>query len=188
MTHTGNLILAAGGGAEKYGLVLPVQWESLIWTFVIFGLLLLVLKKFAWGPLMAAVETREKTISDSLKKAEEVQRASVEIAARQEAALAEAQLQAKAILEEARVNAERFGKQEAAKAAAGAQEFLDRARREIALEENRARDSLRREVVELTLQAASQVLARSITAEDERRLAGEVVEQLRSQRVGAARN
>lgn len=188
MTFTGIPVLAAGGEAESYGLVLPVQWESLIWAWVIFALLFFVLRKFAWKPLLDAVEAREKKISDSLKKAEEVQEAAAHIAARQESALAEAQAQAKDILEKARADAERYSKQEAAKAQAGAQEFLDRAKKEIALEESRARDALRREVVDLTLQAASRVLERSIGSEDERRLAGEVVSELQSRGVGAARN
>ena len=165
-----------------------LDWRPFVWAWVIFGLLFLVLRKFAWKPLLHAVEEREKRIADSLRRAEEVQRAAAEIAARQEAALAEAQAKAKAVLDDARAQAEDYRRREMEKAHGEAGAFLDRAKKEIALEENRARDALRREVVDLTLEAASRVLGRTVTGADERRLAEEAVEEVRKRRVGAAGN
>ncbi len=188
MPHGLAVILGAGGGEEKYGLVLPVQWETMIWAWVIFALLFLVLRKLAWKPLLAAVEAREKRIADSLAKAEEVARASAEIARKQEAALAEAHAKAKAVLDEARVHAEEFRKRELEKARQESEGFLERAKKEIALEENRARDALRREVVDLTVQAASQVLGRAVTGADDRRLADQAVSEIVARRVGTGRN
>jgi len=181
-------ILGAGGGEHEYGLVLPVQWETIIWTWVIFLLLFLVLRKFAWKPLLAAVEAREKRISDSLAKAEEVQRSAAAIAQKQEAALAEAHAKSKAVLDEARAQAEDFRRRETEKARQEADGFLDRAKKEIALEENRARDTLRREVVDITLEAASRVLGRAVTGDDERRLAEQTVSEITARRAGAKRN
>ena len=177
-----------GAGGHSYGLVTPVQWETLIWAWIIFALLFLILRKFAWKPLLHAVEEREKKIADSLARAEEIQRSAQEIAARQEAALAESQAQAKAVLDEARVAAERYRHGEMQKTKAESDAFLERAKKEMTLEEARARDALRREVVDLTLQAASQVIERSLTAADDRKLAEGVVQALQKGRVGAARN
>lgn len=181
---TAGLLLASGGDFN------PVEfdWRPSLWTWAIFIVLFLILRKFAWGKLLHAVEEREKRIADSLRKAEEVQRASAEIAARQEAALAEAQAKAKAVLDEARAQAEDYRRREMEKAHGEAGSFLDRAKKEIALEENRARDALRREVVDLTLEAAGRVLERSVTGADERRLAEQAVEEVRKRRVGAAGN
>lgn len=181
-------ILGSGGATEKYGLVLPVQWESYVWTLVIFALLFLVLRKFAWKPLLEAVEGREKRIADSLKKAEEIQRAAADIATRQEAALAEAQARAKAVIDEARSQSEDYRKRELERAKTDADAFLDRAKKEIGLEENRVRDALRREVVELTLEVASKVLERNVTADDDRRLADRLLAEVKAKRTGAARN
>lgn len=185
-TTTVPPILAAGGGGGFQ--LLDVQLETLIWLFVIFFLLLFILRKFAWKPLLEAVEAREKKIADSLARAEEVQRAAADIAARQEAALAEAHAKAKGVLDEARENAEDYRKRELEKARTEADAFLDRAKKEISLEENRARDALRREVVDLTLEAASRILERSVTGDDERRLAEQMVAELQKRRVGASRN
>ena len=180
-------VLAEGEEAAGYHPIVP-DLKALIWAWVIFGILFLILRKFAWGPLLAMVEAREKRISESLAKADEVQRAAGEIAARQEAALAEAHAKAKGVLDEARVSAEEYRKREMEKSRGEADAFLDRAKKEIALEESRARESLRREVVDLTLEAASRVLERSVTGEDEKRLAGQMVDEIRRRGVGAVRN
>ncbi len=189
MTPAAFAVLAAeSGGEAEFGLVTPVQWETYLWTLGIFVALVLVLRKLAWKPLLEAVEAREKRIADSLQKAEEVQRASAEIAARQEAALAGAHARSKAVLDEARGQAEEYRKREMEKANGEAEAFLGRAKKEIALEEGRARDALRKEVVDLTLEAASRVLGRAVTGEDERRLAAETVEEIRKRGMGAGRN
>lgn len=180
---------ASHGGGHAAGFqLIDVQWETVIWLWIIFVLLVFVLSKLAWPMITGAVERREDHIAESLRKAEEVQKAASEIAARQEATLAEAHAQAKSVLDEAREQAETYRKRELEKARSEADSFLDRAKKEISLEENRARDALRREVVDLTLEAASQVLGRSMTAEDDRRLAEKLVNEVRERRMGAARN
>jgi F-type H+-transporting ATPase subunit b len=183
------LVLAAeeGHGGGDLPHAVP-QLQTLIWVWVIFLILLVILWKVAWKPLLAAVEAREKRIADSLKKAEEVQKAAAEIAARQEAALAEAHVKAKGVLDEARAQAEEFRKRETDKARGEADAFLDRAKKEISMEEARVRDSLRREVVDLTLEVASKVLERAVTAEDDRKLADRLVGEVQSKKLGAGRN
>jgi F-type H+-transporting ATPase subunit b len=181
------LVLASGEGGAEYKPIDPA-WSPFIWTWAIFIGLFLILRKFAWKPLLEAVEAREKRIADSLAKAEEVQRAAADIAARQEAALAEAQAKAKAVLDEARAQSEAFRKRELDKAKVDADAFLDRAKKEIGLEEARVRDALRREVVELTMEVASKVLERNVTSEDDRRLADRLVAEVQAKRTGAARN
>jgi F-type H+-transporting ATPase subunit b len=188
MPHALTVILGAGGGEEKYGLVLPIQVETMIWAWVIFALLFLILRKLAWKPLLAAVEAREKKIADSLTRAEELQRASAEIAKKQEAVLAEAHGQAKTVLDQARADAEDFRKRELERARVDSEGFLERAKKEMALEEGRIRDELRRDVVNLTVAAASKVLGRSVTAADDRRLAEQAIAEVIKEHVGSDKN
>lgn len=187
-----GLLLLASGGGEGGAPNLPHaelgEIETLAWVWGIFLVLLGILWKFAWKPLLAAVEGREKRIADSLAKAEEIQRAAGEIAARQEAALAEAQAKSKAVLDEARAQAEEFRKRETEKARTEASAFLDRAKKEIALEENRVRDAIRRDTVEIAIEAASKVLERAVNTDDDRRLADRLVGEVQARRVGAKRN
>lgn len=179
-------ILAEGGGGGFQ--LVGVDVETLIWLWIIFAILFLILRAFAWKPLLQAVEAREKRIADSLQKAEEVQRAAADIAARQEAALAEAHAKAKGVLDEARAQAEDYRKRETERAKQEADAFLDRAKKEISLEEGRAREALRREVVELSLEAASRVLGRAVNSDDDRRLAEGVVAGVRSRGGEMTRN
>lgn len=190
MPHAGTaflLVLASGGEGAEFK-PLELDWKPTVWAWVIFVLLFLVLRKFAWKPLLQAVEAREKRIEESLAKAEEVQRAAAGIAARQEAALAEAHAKAKGVLDDARAQAEEFRRREMEKTQGEATAFLDRAKKEIALEEGKARDALRREVVDLTLEAAGRVLERSVTGADDRRLAEQAVDEIRKRKLGAGRN
>jgi len=184
-----SLLLASGGegGAPNLPHAQP-ELETLFWVWGIFLVLLAILWRFAWKPLLAAVEAREKRIADSLSRAEELQKASAEIAKKQEAAMAEAHAKAKTVLDEARVHAEDFRKRETEKARKESEEFLERAKKEIALEENRARDALRREVVDLTLEVSSRVLERTVGAEDDRRLAERLVGEVQARRMGSTRN
>ena len=179
---------AHGGGHGSGFQLIDVQWESVVWLWIIFFLLVIVLRKLAWPMITEAVERREDQIAESLRKADEVQRAASEIAARQEATLAEAHAKAKLVLDEAREQAETYRKRELEKARAEADSFLDRAKKEISLEENRARDSIRREVVDITVEAASKVLGRSMTAADDKRLAEQLVGEVQARRMGSARN
>ena len=185
-----GLLLLASGGGEGGAPAMPhagPELETLAWVWGIFLLLLGILWKFAWKPLLAAVEGREKRIADSLAKAEEIQRAAADIAARQEAALAEAQVKAKAVLDEARAQAEEFRKRETEKAGTEASAFLERAKKEIALEESRVRDAIRRDTVEMAIEAASKVLERAVNTDDDRRLADRLVGEVQARRVGAKR-
>jgi F-type H+-transporting ATPase subunit b len=181
-------LLASGEGGGGGFQLIDLQWESVIWLWVIFAILFLILRWMAWPMITSAVERREDYIAESLKKAEEVQRAASEIAARQEALLAEANAKAKAVLDEAREQSETYRRRELEKARVEADSFLDRAKKEIGLEENRARDALRREVVDLTLEVSSRVLERTVSADDDRRLAEKLVGEVQARRMGAARN
>ena len=184
------LVLAAeegGHGGGDLPHALP-DLQTFIWVWVIFLILLAILRKFAWKPLLAAVEAREKKIADSLTRAEELQRASADVAKKQEAVLAEAHAQAKTVLDQARADAEEFRKRELDRARVESEGFLERAKKEIALEEGRIRDELRRDAVNLTVAAASKVLGRAVTAADDRRLAEQAIAEVIKEHVGSDKN
>ena len=88
----------------------------------------------------------------------------------------------------ARAQAEEFRRRETDRARGDADAFLDRAKKEIAMEEARVRDALRREVVDLAMEVSSKVLERAVGSEDDRRLADRLVGEVRAKRPGAARN
>ena len=71
-----------GGGAEidPTNLLEPANWKAAIWAWCIFVVLVVLLWKLAWGPISKGLDARVQRITDSLKKAEEVEKAAREIA------------------------------------------------------------------------------------------------------------
>jgi len=155
-----------------------------LWALGIFVVLLLVLWKFAWGPIVAGLAAREARISESLEKAAEIEKATRELAETNKQMFEDAQREAQGIIAESRVSAKTAAEEMLSKAQAEIDSQRDRAKREIALESDKARAELRAEAVELTLSAAAKLIGRSMTSDDQRRLA----EQALSDAETVARN
>jgi F-type H+-transporting ATPase subunit b len=149
-----------------------------IWTIATFLVLLFLLKRFAWGPLLAALERRQQTIAaavDDARKAREelerVQRDSTQV-------LNEARREAEAIVVRARADAERFREELRTRAAAEAVNITKNAERQIQQETARAIGQLRQEAIDLSVAIASQLLRRTVTREDNERLIQDVIQKL----------
>jgi len=153
-----------------------------IWTIVTFLVLLALLAKFAWGPLLAALASRQEVIRRSL---DDAQQAKVELEKlRVESAkiLAQARSEAEAIMSATRSDAERFREELKQKARAEAATLLKNAEHQIALETSRALQQIRHETVDLSVAIASKVLQRNVSKEDNERLIEETFRQLETQR------
>jgi F-type H+-transporting ATPase subunit b len=149
-----------------------------IWTIVTFLALVTLLAKFAWRPLLAALEGRQRMIAQAIDDAEKA-RADLE-RVQQDAArlLAEARVEGEAIIARSRKAADRLGEELRQKAAAEAAGILRKAERDIQLETTRAIEQVRREAVDLSVAIASKILHRSVTADDTRLLIEDAIRQL----------
>ena len=110
---------------------LTVEFGLMFWTVVVFLLLLLILKKFAYPALLGAVEARERALQEQLDAAERNRAESEALLAEHKKLLAEARMQAHALLVEARTIAEKERALGLEKTVQEQQELLERARREI---------------------------------------------------------
>ena len=149
-----------------------------IWTIITFLVFVALVTKFAWRPLLAALESREKLISRAVEDAE---KAKVDLQrVQQDAAklLADARVEGEAIVARSRAAADRLGEELRQKASAEAQGILKKAEREIQLETTRAIEQVRREAVELSVAIASKILQRNVSAEDNRALIEDSLRQL----------
>ena len=155
-----------------------------LWAWGIFVVLVFLLWKFAWGPIAKGLEAREHRISESLRKAEEIEKATRELAETNRKALEAAQQQAQAIVAEARVAAQHGAEDVLKKAQADIEAQRQRFTRETQLLVDKARADLRKETVDLTIQATVRMLGRTMTDADRRRLA----EQALSDAENVARN
>jgi F-type H+-transporting ATPase subunit b len=152
---------------------LVVNGGLVIWTLVVFGLLLFILKKWAWPPMVAAVEAREKALENQLAEAERNRVEAARLLAEHQKLLAEGRTAAHGLLTEARAAAEKERTLAMEKTRQEQEELLERARRDIIAERERAVAELRREAVDLSLAAASKLIEKRLDAESDRQLVQE---------------
>ena len=137
-----------------------------IWSLVIFLLVLLILKKYAWTPLLDFLDQREKEISDSLAMAESAKADLEKVKEESEKILNEAKNQGKSIVSDSKQKAEDSANKILNDAKAKSDEFVLDAKKKIDVEKKKAIKEIKEEVVGLSLDLASQVLQRNVKDED----------------------
>jgi F-type H+-transporting ATPase subunit b len=160
---------------------LAVEPGLMIWTVVVFVILLLILRKFAWPAVLGAVEARERALEEQLAEAERNRREAAELLAQHQKLLAEGRAQAQTLLAEARSVAEKERALSLEKARHEQEELLERARRDITAERDRAVIELRREAVDLSLAAAGKLIGERLNSENDRRIVQEYLASLGGQ-------
>ena len=149
---------------------LTIEWGLMFWTIVVFLLLLAILWRYAYPALLGAVEARERALQEQLDEAERNRAESAALLAEHKKLLAEARTQAHGLLVEARTSAEKERALAMEKTMQEQQQLLERARREIGSERDRAIADLRNEAVELSLAAASKLIGERLDSDGDRRL------------------
>lgn len=149
-----------------------------IWTLGIFLIVVIVLGKFAWGPVLALLQEREQFIHKSLSDAKH-DRDEAEARLKEHAAkLQSAQQEAMAIVESARRDAERLREELKQRARTEADTLVKNAERQIQLETARALQQIRHEAVDLSVMIASKLIGRNLTKEDNERLIEDALKQV----------
>jgi F-type H+-transporting ATPase subunit b len=148
-----------------------------IWTILTFLALVFLLAKFAWGPLLKALETRQAMITKSLEDAdkatqelERLQQESAEI-------LKSARIEAEGIVSKSRSDATALGEDLKQKARDESDTIVREAKRQIDIEKGQALREIRNEVAELSITIASKLIERNISKKDNDRLVSETLRQ-----------
>ena len=168
---------ASEGGAGGGGL-LTVSGGLMVWTLLVFALLLFILKRSAWPLILGAVEERERNLQAKLDEATRLNTEAKALLEQQQKLLADARGEAAAVLAEAKTAADRERAGAADKAKHEAEEILARARREIASERDRALADLRREAVDLALAAAGKLIGQRLQADQDKKIVTEYLASL----------
>lgn len=159
---------AQGGGGD--GGLYDMNTGLSVWTLVVFGILVFILGKFAWGPILETVEAREKGIQSALDEAAARQDEAAKLLAQHKEQMADARRQASELIAEGKAAGESVRKDIEDKARAEAQAIVDRARAEIERERDAALETLRKESVELALAAASRLMQENLDQAKDRAL------------------
>jgi F-type H+-transporting ATPase subunit b len=150
-----------------------------IWSLVVFLVLLLVLSKFAWKPLMQGLEHREKSIHAALHEAHQAREESARLRGQLEEQMRKANDQARELLDEARRAAERTTAEMTAEAHKKIQAEHERLQREMALAHDQAVRDLQTHAAQLATLVASKVIRRQLNHDDHRQLVDEALAELR---------
>jgi F-type H+-transporting ATPase subunit b len=169
------LLFAQGPEIDPTDLGHQANHAAALWAWGIFAVLLIVLWKTAWGPIAKGLAGRADRIAESLKKAEEIEKATRELAETQKATLAKAQAEGQALVAEARNAAKAMSDELLHKANAEIEAQRDRFTRETAQMIEKARAEMRKDAVELTMAATAKLIGRSLSDADSRRLATEAL-------------
>jgi len=164
-------IVSGQGGAESGGAALfDINVGLSAWTLVVFVGLLFILGKYAWGPILSAVEAREEGIKSALEEASERNSEAAKLLEEHREQLADARRQSSELIAEARTAGDQVRQEIEEKARSDAQAILERARSEIEKEKNAAVETLRKESVHLALAAASRLMEENLDQEKDRAL------------------
>jgi len=167
-THEGG---AAGGP-------FTINPGLIIWTLVVFGILLFVLWRYGFPYLVKTVEERERRIQKQIEDAEKANAEAQRLLEEHKKQIAAAHNQAQEILAKAKTVSQKERETLLAKAREEYDALLNRARKDIDAEKEKAIQALRREAVELSIAAASRVFEANLDTEANRKLVTEFLESI----------
>lgn len=158
--------------------LLSANTGLVIWLTVVFLALLLLLRRYAWGPITTALSEREETIAASINRAEEALAESKRLQETNQQARREAERDAQRLLREAREEAQRIRDQEMQRTREEIAASREQAQEEIERDKERALQELRSEVADLAILAAGKVLQENLDTPRQRALVDNFIDGL----------
>ena len=143
-------------------LIIPSE-GLLFWTTLVFVILLVILKKFAWKPILSAVDERNQSIKNSLAQAEKARNEMSELTANNEKIIAQAKVDRDVILKEARDMKNEIISEAKDKANKEAEKLVSTAKEQILNEKMKAITELKNHVADLSIEMAEKILSSELS-------------------------
>ena len=153
-----------------------------LWTILTFLVLVTLLAKFAWRPLLQALDSRQELIRKSLDDAQQAKQELERLQHESAQIIRQARIDAEAVVAQSRSDAAKLREEMRQKAKAEADGIVRNAERQIQLETQRALQQIRQEAVDLSVMVASKILRRNLTKEDNEKLIEEALKQVETPR------
>jgi F-type H+-transporting ATPase subunit b len=166
---------AAGGGG---GGLISLQVNLMFWTLIIFLLLFWILKKWAFPPILSSVEAREKALEEAIEAAKRDRDEAARLLAEHKAQIEAARDDAQKLIAEGRALSEKMRADLLEKTRLDQQDMLERARRDLGVERDKAIAQLRREAVDLAIAGATKVVEENLDNDKNRKLVEEFLSSL----------
>jgi len=152
------------------------------WLFlsqvVSFSIVALLLKRFAYKPILAVLEDRRRRIEEGLLNAEKIKKELAEAQKRYAEILAKANADAQKMIDEARESSAHLAERKQQEAIAAAEQIIAKAREAAAFEHERTMESMKRELGRLVVETTAKVTGKILTSEDQQRLQEEAARQV----------
>ena len=167
-------VLAAG--------IMDLRPGLTIWTAITFLLLVVLLSKFAWGPIVRMLDERERTIREAIEQAKKERAEAERALAEQKATLAAAQREAAELAQKSKQEVEALRADLTAKARKEAEDLVAQARQQIQDEKAKALAELKGQVADLAIDAARRLIQSSLDEKSQRALVEEYIAKLPADR------
>ncbi|KUG26622.1 atp synthase b chain [hydrocarbon metagenome] len=172
--HFAVLAFASG----EAGGPLDVNPGLIIWTSVTFIILLFLLKKFAWKPILNSLNERESFITNSLERAEQAQKEAEELLMQNQANLAKAEEEAQKIIKQGREYADSLKDQILEESKKDAQKMIQDASAEIEQKNREAFNNLKAEIADIAVNAAEKILRETLDSEKQKKLVEKYIQDI----------
>ncbi|NTU52535.1 MAG: F0F1 ATP synthase subunit B [Chlorobiaceae bacterium] len=154
----------------------------IFWTAVTFLIVLVILKKIAWGPIVSMLEEREKGIQSAIDRAHKAKEEAESILKKNRELLARADAEAEKVIREGREYADKVRAELSEKAQIESQKMIAAAKEEIEQEKRRALDVLRNEVADMAVKGAEKIIRATLDAEKQKVVVNEMIREMASNR------
>jgi len=162
---------------EQNGVLTPETLLACL-TWAVFFVVLFVLQKFAWKPILAGLKQREDFIRKSLEDADKIKAQLAEVEAAKGKILDEAKERANVIIEQSRKMGNDLAGQIEQRAKKNAEEIINSAHQEIAGERERVRNALKKESAQTAVSLAEKILKENLDTEKNRKLINEAIKDI----------
>ncbi len=167
------LLLSSEGGS-----LVDVNPGLIFWTVITFLILLFILKKVAWKPILNALDQREMAIKDSLEKAEKAKEEAHRVLQENQASLIKAEDESKKIIEQSRVYAEKLKEQMIKESKEQAKKIIEDASAEIEQKKEDAFIELKTRVAEIAIQTAEKILHENLDKDSNKKLVDRYIDDI----------
>ncbi|MDQ0339416.1 F-type H+-transporting ATPase subunit b [Caldalkalibacillus uzonensis] len=155
-----------------------IRWGDMIYSLLMFIVLFLLLRRYAFGPLMGVMEKRAKQIEEDLEHAKQNRAEAEKLLEQQRAELAQAKQDAKTILDNARTTSEKQADEIIRTAKEEVEQYKSVARKEIEREKEKAIEALRQEMGKLSVLLASKVIEKELDPQQQQQLIDDYLKEV----------
>ena len=163
---------------EEKGSLINVNPGLIFWTVVTFVVLLIILKKVAWKPILSALDQREAAIKESLEKAEKAREEAQKVLDENKSNIAHAEENSKKIIDQSRAYAEKLKEQIIRESKEQAKKIVADATEEIERKKEAAFNDLKTQVAEIVISAAEKILKESLNKESNKKIVDKYISDI----------